>query len=71
MKDDQGGSWTGGKFDIILRDRSSTNQITVETSSADGFPFVGPVPNRAGHFIAAGFAGHGTHLMLTTEPEEN
>jgi hypothetical protein len=32
---------------------------TVETNSADMFPFIGSVPNRAGHFIAAGFAGHG------------
>lgn len=32
----------------------------VETSVADGFPFVGSVPNREGHWIAAGFNGHGT-----------
>jgi hypothetical protein len=23
------------------------------------FPFIGPVPHRSGHWIAAGFAGHG------------
>lgn len=47
-----------------LPSRSKPTRLTippVETSSADGFPFVGPVPTRAGHFIAAGFAGHGTH----------
>ncbi|KZM21387.1 uncharacterized protein EKO05_0006148 [Ascochyta rabiei] len=36
----------------------------IETSSADAFPFVGPVPNRDGHYIAAGFAGHGMPRIL-------
>ncbi|KAI7202434.1 hypothetical protein KC343_g5132 [Hortaea werneckii] len=36
----------------------------VETSSADSFPFVGPVPSREGHYIAAGFAGHGMPRIL-------
>jgi len=36
----------------------------VETWSADAFPFVGPVPNRPGHYIAAGFAGHGMPRIL-------
>ncbi|RMY23398.1 hypothetical protein D0867_02078 [Hortaea werneckii] len=36
----------------------------VETSSADSFPFVGAVPGREGHFIAAGFAGHGMPRIL-------
>lgn len=27
--------------------------------SADGFPFVGSVPEKAGQFICAGFSGHG------------
>lgn len=31
----------------------------IETSSIDSFPFVGPVPGREGHFMAAGFVGHG------------
>lgn len=26
------------------------------------FPFIGPVPHREGHWIAAGFAGHGEYL---------
>ena len=38
--------------------------IQVQTSSADGFPFVGSVPNRDGHYIAAGFAGHGMPRIL-------
>lgn len=33
--------------------------LLVQTETADSFPFVGPVPHREGHFIAAGFAGHG------------
>ncbi|KAF2630550.1 DAO-domain-containing protein [Macroventuria anomochaeta] len=36
----------------------------IETSSADSFPFVGPVPARNGHYIAAGFAGHGMPRIL-------
>lgn len=27
--------------------------------SIDAFPFVGDIPNRDGHFVAAGFSGHG------------
>lgn len=30
----------------------------------DGFPFVGPAPARAGHFLAAGFGGHGMPRIL-------
>lgn len=29
------------------------------SSSIDAFPFVGAVPNHNGHFLAAGFTGHG------------
>ncbi|KAK5130847.1 hypothetical protein LTR08_001619 [Meristemomyces frigidus] len=36
----------------------------VDSSSADSFPFVGPVPNRDGNFIAAGFSGHGMPRIL-------
>ncbi|KJX94368.1 fad dependent oxidoreductase superfamily like protein [Zymoseptoria brevis] len=36
-------------------------------TSTDSFPFVGPVPNRAGHFVAAGFNGHGMpRILLST-----
>ena len=41
-------------------------EVAVETSSIDSFPFVGPVPNREGHFIAAGFAGHGRSYCSTS-----
>ncbi|WWC92016.1 uncharacterized protein L201_006970 [Kwoniella dendrophila CBS 6074] len=36
----------------------------VYSSSIDSFPFVGPVPRREGHFVAAGFAGHGMPRIL-------
>jgi hypothetical protein len=31
----------------------------VDSMSVDGFPFVGALPKHDGHFIAAGFSGHG------------
>ena len=40
------------------------DNIAVQTSSADAFPFVGPVPNHDGHYIAAGFGGHGMPRIL-------
>lgn len=30
------------------------------SSSIDEFPFVGAVPHHGGHFLAAGFTGHGS-----------
>ncbi|WVQ80116.1 hypothetical protein IAT38_002217 [Cryptococcus sp. DSM 104549] len=36
----------------------------VETTSIDAFPFIGPVPNRPGHFVGAGFGGHGMPRIL-------
>lgn len=36
----------------------------IETTTIDSFPFVGPVPGREGHFIAAGFVGHGMPRIL-------
>lgn len=36
----------------------------IETTTIDSFPFVGPVPARPGHFIAAGFVGHGMPRIL-------
>lgn len=32
--------------------------------TADGFPFVGPAPGHEGHFLAAGFGGHGMPRIL-------
>ncbi|KAJ5298108.1 hypothetical protein N7508_008357 [Penicillium antarcticum] len=36
----------------------------VESMSIDAFPFVGDVPNRDGHFVTAGFSGHGMPRIL-------
>ncbi|OCF32124.1 FAD dependent oxidoreductase superfamily protein [Kwoniella heveanensis BCC8398] len=36
----------------------------VYSTSIDSFPFVGPVPKNKGHFVAAGFAGHGMPRIL-------
>ncbi|KAH6886963.1 FAD dependent oxidoreductase-domain-containing protein [Thelonectria olida] len=39
----------------------------VDSNSVDGFPFVGAVPDHDGHFIAAGFSGHGMpRILLST-----
>ena len=42
---------------------------TVASSSIDGFPFVGAIPDRQGHFVAAGYTGHGKirslHIVST------
>ncbi|KPM37655.1 hypothetical protein AK830_g8887 [Neonectria ditissima] len=39
----------------------------VDSASIDGFPFVGAMPNRSGHFVAAGFSGHGMpRILLST-----
>ncbi|KAK0111676.1 hypothetical protein ONS95_002021 [Cadophora gregata] len=36
----------------------------VTSSSIDNFPFVGAIPDRPGHFIAAGYTGHGMPRIL-------
>ncbi|KAH9214283.1 FAD dependent oxidoreductase, partial [Leptodontidium sp. 2 PMI_412] len=36
----------------------------VASSSIDGFPFVGAIPDRQGHFVAAGYTGHGMPRIL-------
>ncbi|KAL6408827.1 FAD dependent oxidoreductase superfamily [Ilyonectria robusta] len=39
----------------------------VDSVSLDGFPFVGTMPSHSGHFIAAGFSGHGMpRILLST-----
>jgi len=67
-EDHEGGCWTGGTPDPKpTKPSPKLHQLiasVVETWSADAFPFVGPVPNRPGHYIAAGFAGHGMPRIL-------
>ncbi|TYJ54196.1 hypothetical protein B9479_005122 [Cryptococcus floricola] len=36
----------------------------VAAESTDSFPFIGPVPNKPGQYVAAGFAGHGMPRIL-------
>lgn len=38
--------------------------VLAHETSADGFPFVGALPNRSNQFINAGYTGHGTSLFL-------
>jgi hypothetical protein len=38
---------------------NNLSDLTVMSSSIDEFPFIGAVPNNDGHFLAAGFTGHG------------
>ena len=62
------GCWTGSEYHLDLtRTRCSaydTDCWVVTASSVDQFPFVGSVPNREGHWMAAGFVGHGKHRYL-------
>ena len=63
-----GGCWTGSKFNLhhtrTMHSASNTDHCTVTASSVDMFPFVGAVPNKDGHWMAAGFVGHGRHYDL-------
>ncbi|KAI5366417.1 Putative FAD dependent oxidoreductase, FAD/NAD(P)-binding domain superfamily [Septoria linicola] len=57
--------WQGPDPADLARDVNDGGVWTgIETSSIDSFPFVGPVPGREGHFIAAGFVGHGMPRIL-------
>lgn len=65
---DDGGCWTGSEFDSghleMVQSAVDTDSCIVTASSVDMFPFVGPVPNREGHWMAAGFVGHGKDFYL-------
>ncbi|QDS73164.1 hypothetical protein FKW77_002137 [Venturia effusa] len=53
--------------DLALPAEEGGNWTGVEATTSDAFPFVGPVPGREGHFIAAGFNGHGMpRILLST-----
>lgn len=64
---DKGGIWTGGELPRLPSPplERSTNSSPVMSSSIDEFPFVGAVPDREGHFLAAGFNGHGSSPIST------
>jgi len=46
-----------------------TDKVAVESTSIDSFPFVGDIPNRDGHFVTAGFSGHGTYCLSEIDCE--
>jgi hypothetical protein len=53
--------------ELALPVNEGGNWTGVEATTSDSFPFVGPIPNRNGHFVAAGFNGHGMpRILLST-----
>lgn len=53
--------------ELALPAEEGGNWTGVEATTSDAFPFVGPVPGREGHFVAAGFNGHGMpRILLST-----
>ncbi|PSR77498.1 FAD dependent oxidoreductase superfamily [Coniella lustricola] len=55
----------GSELALPAQEGGSWTGLTSPT--ADAFPFVGAVPGREGHFIAAGFGGHGMpRILLST-----
>ncbi|KAK8096276.1 hypothetical protein PG999_014298 [Apiospora kogelbergensis] len=58
--------WPGSATQTPLESQGGC-WVGVETTSADGFPFVGAAPSHAGQWVAAGFAGHGMpRILLST-----
>lgn len=61
--------WPGeeDEAELALATDQGGNWTGVESDSADAFPFVGAVPDRPGHIVAAGFNGHGMpRILLST-----
>lgn len=58
--------WPGeeGEAELALGAAEGGCWTGVESDSADAFPFVGDVPGRPGHVVAAGFNGHGMPRIL-------
>lgn len=53
--------------ELGLETTEGGNWTGVESDSIDAFPFVGAVPDRPGHIVAAGFNGHGMpRILLST-----
>lgn len=61
-----GGGGGGGadKAELALPADQGGVWTGLVSPTADGFPFVGPAPSRDGHFVAAGFGGHGMPRIL-------
>jgi hypothetical protein len=49
---------------LVLPIDEGGNWTGVDATTSDSFPFVGPMPNREGHFVATGFNGHGMPRIL-------
>lgn len=61
--------WPGkeDEAELALETNEGGNWTGVESTSIDAFPFVGPAPGHNGHFVAAGFNGHGMpRILLST-----
>lgn len=61
--------WPGAEdeAELALETAEGGNWTGVESDSIDSFPFVGAVPDRPGHIVAAGFNGHGMpRILLST-----
>lgn len=59
--------WPDDKAELALPAEEGGVWLGVVSPTADAFPFVGPAPAREGHFIAAGFGGHGMpRILLST-----
>lgn len=62
-------AWPGkeDEAEFALETAEGGNWTGVESDSVDAFPFVGTVPDRPGHVVAAGFNGHGMpRILLST-----
>lgn len=62
-------NWPGAEdeAELALETAEGGNWTGVESDSIDSFPFVGAVPDRPGHIVAAGFNGHGMpRILLST-----
>lgn len=66
-----GGCWTGSKLNLTHERNTQsmfhTDSCIVTASSVDMFPFVGAVPDKEGHWMAAGFVGHGKNYSISTD----
>ncbi|KAF9881472.1 FAD dependent oxidoreductase [Colletotrichum karsti] len=60
--------WQGSNPAELAKDDNEGGVWTgVDSMSIDSFPFVGAIPARDGHFVAAGFSGHGMpRILLST-----
>ncbi|WVQ86207.1 hypothetical protein IAT38_008375 [Cryptococcus sp. DSM 104549] len=57
--------WAGeGLAELEKGDDEGGVWTGIMSSSIDAFPFVGPVPSKSGHYVAAGFTGHGMPRIL-------